>query len=212
MRRTALATGYPSDQVVVVPYFVVDADSAAPEPRTILTGGRFAREKGFDLFIDALARVPRPWRAIVAGDGMERAALERRAREAGLADVIEFAGWQQEAGMRALYARAAVVVMPSRWPEPSGIVGLEAMAQGRPVVAFASGGIPEWLVHGETGLLAPPLDSASLGAGIASVLADPAAAERMGRAGRARVQSLYSVSRHLTGLTALYESVSRPAA
>lgn len=212
MRDTALATGYRPDQLIVVPYFVAEAPAAALHARTILTGGRFAREKGFDLFIDALTRVPRPWRAIVAGDGLERAALERRAREAGLADDIEFAGWQDEDGMRALYARAAVVVMPSRWPEPSGIVGLEAMAHGVPVVAFASGGIPEWLVHGETGLLAPPLDSAALGDAVARILADPDAAARMGRAGRARAQARYTVSGHLARLSALYSSVSRPAA
>lgn len=214
VRRKALVTRYPPEQVVVVPYFVAEADPPPPPPgeRTILTGGRFTREKGFDLFIDALARVPRPWRAILAGDGLERAALERRARAAGLANEIEFTGWQDEAGMHALYARAAVVVMPSRWPEPSGIVGLEAMAQGRPVVAFAAGGIPEWLAHGETGLLAAPHNSAALGEAIASVLADPAAASRMGRAGRARTQSTYSAARHLASLTALYESLPQPSA
>lgn len=216
VRRQALATGYPPAQVVVVPYFVEGADAPAPapapEPRTVVTAGRFTREKGFDLFIDAMARVPRPWRAVIAGDGMERAALERRAREAGLGGEITFAGWQDEAGMSALIRRAAVVVMPSRWPEPSGIVGLEAMAHGRPVVAFATGGIPEWLAPGETGLLAAPGDSAALGAAIASVLADPAMASRMGEAARARAASAYSAAPHLRDLTALYESLPRPPA
>lgn len=212
VRRQALGTGYHADQVVVVPYFVEGGVLPAPEPRTVVTAGRLTREKGFDLFINAMARVPRPWRAVIAGDGMERAALERRVAEAGLASEITFAGWLDEAGMRALYARAAVVVMPSRWPEPSGLVGLEAMACGRPVVAFAAGGIPEWLADGETGRLAARGDSAALGAAIAAVLADPAAAARMGEAGRARAAEVYSAGRHLSALSALYAALPRPAA
>ena len=210
VRREALATGYPAAQVRVVPYFVTSSPAAAPEAGTIVTGGRLVREKGFDLFVDALARVPTPWRAIVAGDGMERAGLEARARRAGLADRIEFAGWRDEAGMDALYRRASVVVMPSRWPEPSGIVGLEAMAHGRPVAAFAVGGIPEWLEHGVTGLLAPPLDSAALGEAVAALLADPSAAARMGEQGRLRADALFSPSRHLALLDALYAALPDP--
>ena len=212
VRQKALGTGYPPAQVVVVPYFVNAADAVAPpHGRTIVAAGRLTREKGFDLFIDALARVPRPWRAVIAGDGMERAALERHAAAAGLAGDIEFAGWQDEAGMSALYSRASVVVMPSRWPEPSGIVGLEAMAHGRPVAAFAVGGIPEWLQHGLTGLLAAPGDSAALATAITTILADPVAASAMGEAGGARAAAVFSSARHLSALTALYGVLPHPA-
>ena len=212
VRAQALATGYPAEQVAVVPYFVNAAGAAPPtEPRTILAAGRLVREKGFDLFIDALARLPRPWRAIIAGDGMERAALERHAASSGLSGDIEFAGWQDEDGMCALYARASVVVMPSRWPEPSGIVGLEAMAHGRPVAAFAVGGIPEWLQDGVTGRLAAPGDSAALGTAIAAILADAPAAAAMGAAGRARAAGAFSSARHLSALTEIYGALPRPA-
>lgn len=211
VRRQAIATGYPPAQVTVVPYFVGPEHAAVPAPRTVLTGGRLTREKGFDLFIDAMARVPKPWTAIVAGDGMERAALERRARSAGLDDLV-FAGWQDEAGMRALYARASVVVMPSRWPEPSGIIGLEAMAHGRPVAAYAVGGIPEWLDDGRTGILAEPGSVASLASAIARLLDDPGQAARMGEAGRARVASAFSAPDHLRQLDAVYAALPRPAA
>lgn len=211
VRRHALATGYPADQVAVIPYFVNPEPLSTPEPRLILTGGRLVREKGIDLFLDALTRVPRPWRAIVAGDGLEARALRAHAEARGLAGDVEFAGWQDEAGMRALYQRASVVVVPSRWPEPSGIIGLEAMAHGRPVVAFASGGIPEWLDHGVTGLLAPPLDVAGLASSIAAILGDDGTARRMGEAGRARAADRFSSSPHLDRLTALYAALPVPA-
>lgn len=208
VRRDALASGYPPGQVEVVPYFVTPAAHADAEPGLIVTAGRLVREKGFDLFIDALALLPRPWRAVLAGDGMERGALEARARERGIADWLEFAGWQDEAGMAALYRRASLVIMPSRWPEPSGIVGLEAMAHGRPVVAFAVGGIPEWLQHGVTGLLAPPHDAAAMAASMADVLDDPAKAAAMGEAGRARARAAFSEAGHLARLDALYGSLA----
>lgn len=211
VRRQALATGYLAEQVAVVPYFVEEAVRTEPDPRTVVTGGRLTREKGFDLFIDALASVPKPWRAIIAGEGMEREGLERRARHAGLDD-IEFAGWQDEAGMRALYARASVVVMPSRWPEPSGITGLEGMAHGRPVAAYAVGGIPEWLDDGRTGILAEPGSSVALASAIARLLADRSLAVRMGEAGRARVKAEFSAQIHLSRLDAIYAALPQPAA
>lgn len=210
VRQKALATGYPPGQVVVVPYFVDGAPVTEPEPRTIVTGGRLTREKGFDLFVDAMGAVPTPWRAIVAGDGMERAALERRARQAGVD--IEFAGWQDEAAMRALYARASVVVMPSRWPEPSGIIGLEGMAHGRPVAAFAVGGIPEWLDDGRTGILAEPGSAASLASALVRLLDDRGEAARMGAAGRARAASVFSAAAHLSRLDTIYAALPQPAA
>ena len=210
VRQKAIATGYAPEQVVVVPYFVDGAAVTEPEPRTVVTGGRLTREKGFDLFIDAMASVPKPWRASIAGDGMERAALERHASRAGVD--IAFAGWQDEAGMRALYGRASVVVMPSRWPEPSGIIGLEGMAHGRPVAAFSVGGIPEWLEDGQTGILAEPGSAPSLAAAIARLFDDPTHAARMGEAGRARAASLFSAKAHLSRLDALYDTLPRPSA
>jgi len=208
VRRHALATGYPAHQVDVIPYFVEEEAASTPEPRVILTGGRLVREKGIDLFLAAMARVPRPWRAIIAGDGLEAARLQAQA--AGLAGDLEFAGWQDEAGMAALYRRASVVVMPSRWPEPSGIIGLEAMAHARPVVAFATGGIPEWLADGETGLLAPPLDVAGLARAIGSLIADEAAARRMGEAGCLRARQVFAPAPHIARLTALYGALPEP--
>lgn len=210
VRQQALATGYARDRVEMLPYFVAPAPQAIPEPRLIVTGGRLVREKGIDLFLAALAQVPRPWRVIIAGDGQEAAALTTLAGRFGLSDDVEFAGWQDEAGMSALYQRASLVVMPSRWPEPSGIIGLEAMAHGRPVVAFATGGIPEWLDHGRTGLLAAPLDVPALADSIAALLADPARAAAMGTAGRARAASVFAPGPHVDNLMAIYSRLPRP--
>ena len=210
VRDQACATGYARARVEVLPYFVGDEDASTPEPRVILAGGRLVREKGIDLLFAALAQVPRPWRTIIAGEGLESRALRALAERFGIAADVEFAGWQDEAGMTALLRRASIVAMPSRWPEPSGIIGLEAMAHGRPVVAFATGGIPEWLVHGETGLLAPPMDVPALAGSIAALLDDQANAARMGEMGRSRVRRLFSPTPHLARLTAIYDALPEP--
>jgi type III pantothenate kinase len=84
--------------------------------------------------------------------------------------------------------------MPS-FEEPFGLVFAEAMAMGKPVVALASGGALEVVADGETGLLSPPGDAAALAANISLLLADPERRDRMGRAGRDRVERLFRPER-----------------
>ena len=80
------------------------------------------------------------------------------------------------------------------------MVGVEAMARGRPVVAFAVGGIPDWLDDGVTGILAPEADTAALGAAIATLLGDRERAEALGRAGLERVRARYQPAQYLERL------------
>jgi glycosyltransferase involved in cell wall biosynthesis len=94
--------------------------------------------------------------------------------------------------------------MPSRWPEPFGIVGIEAMAQSRPVVASKVGGIPDWLDDGETGRLVPAGDASALAAAITSVLDDEEWAGQLGTAAWRRV-GRFSVAAHLEQLDRAYE-------
>ena len=123
----------------------------------------------------------------------------------GLDTRVTFRGWLQGDALVNAYREAAVVVVPSRWPEPFGIVGIEAMAHGRPVVAFSVGGIPEWLENGVGGVLVPPGDVIAMGERIGALLADPAEAERIALLGRARVMREFSEEAHLSSLVPLYE-------
>jgi glycosyltransferase involved in cell wall biosynthesis len=97
--------------------------------------------------------------------------------------------------MEAHYARARVVVVPSLWPEPFGLVGVEAMARGRPVVGIDRGGIREWLAHGETGLRVEPT-AATLAAAIQRLLNEPELALCFGRAGREQWRERFSPAVH----------------
>jgi len=105
------------------------------------------------------------------------------------------------------YARAGIFVFPSLWHEPFGIPVIEAMAAGLPVIATRGGALPEVVVDGETGILVDRGDTQGLAAAISKLLADPGLRERMGAAGRQRVQQLFTWERCVARLEELYESV-----
>ena len=122
----------------------------------VLFLGRMTALKGIDLLLDALALLRtrgQPLEIALAGDGAVRKVAEARAKRLGLA--ARFLGWVDESERSALLAQSGVLALPSTWPEPFGLVGLEAAAQGVPTVAFDVGGIREWLVPGLNGEIAP---------------------------------------------------------
>ncbi|MDF1797663.1 MAG: glycosyltransferase family 4 protein [Planctomycetota bacterium] len=176
----------------------LDAD-ARP---VVLTPARLAHpDKGIDRLLAALARVEAPHKLVIAGSGPDEALLQAEAERLGLGpDRVLWAGWQDAGAMETLLGRADVVACPSVWDEPFGLVGLEAMAHAKPVVAFAVGGIPEWLEHGRTGLLVERGDSAALGAALERLLVDPDLAASLGRAGAERLAERFPREAHLDAL------------
>jgi len=163
-------------------------------------------QKGADLLIRA-ARVVRSrapdLRIVLIGDGPERQALVRLARDEGVSDIVTFTGYRADA-RRVLYA-CDIVVLPSRH-EGLPFTLLEGMAGGKPVVAANVGGIPSVVVNGVTGLLFPPEDIAGLAAALIRLLDDPAARQRMGEAGRERVKIHFSEQAVLESTLSVYGS------
>lgn len=153
--------------------------------------GQLIRGKGVDQLLQALALVRQPCALHILGSGQDEARLRRLAEPFG--ERVQFIGWsaEPESHIRQAYA----VVLPWRWQEPFGLVGPEALANGVPLVGFAVGGIGEYLLPEQTGLLIPPGDIAGLAAGIDRLLADPDWARRLGQAGRNLVQEKSSQAR-----------------
>ena len=164
-------------------------------PRPYVLGlGRLESQKGFDVLIDAAARLRRPGPdVLLAGDGSERGALDELARARGIGDRVHFLGQTDRATTIALLRGAVVVACPSRF-EGLPLVCLEALAAERPVVAASVNGVPELIREGDTGLLVPPDDPAALAAALERVLDAPEEAARRASRGRAVVEQRYAWS------------------
>jgi glycosyltransferase involved in cell wall biosynthesis len=145
MREELAAVGVPAASVHVVPPFVHDLDlqARADGPPCVLFVGRLAEAKGVREAVKAWRRSGVELPLVVAGTGPLRAELEAEAAKAK-GPRLEVLGWVERDRLSALYRRAAAVILPSRWQEPFGIVGLEALHFGVPVVAWESGGVGEW--------------------------------------------------------------------
>jgi glycosyltransferase involved in cell wall biosynthesis len=140
-------------------------------------------------------------RAIVVGDGDDRASLERLADELGLSSRCQFLGWR--ADMADVYACADVVAVSSL-NEGAPVTAIEAMAAGRAVVATAVGGVPDVVLHGQTGLLVPPRNPRELAAALRTVLTDDGMRTAFGRAGQERALSCFSAPRLVADIERLY--------
>lgn len=149
-----------------------DEATAMPLPdRYILAAGRLVANKGFDYLIEAMARIAdRSITLIIAGDGPDRNRLESKVSQLGLNNV-HFAGRVGRSEITRLFSNCLFFVMPSP-VEPFGIVCLEALRAGKPVIATNAGGPPEFIQDGTHGLLVQPRDAQSLGEAIQRLLQD----------------------------------------
>jgi glycosyltransferase involved in cell wall biosynthesis len=156
------------------------------------------------VFFEAAARIrvalPNA-RFVVVGDGERRAALEALVRTLGLAETVIFLGWRRD--MASVYADLDVVALTSL-NEGSPVALIEALAAARPVVSTAVGGVPEVVIHGETGLTVGVSDASALAAAVLAVLHDRSLAARLGAAGRRHVYPRYDSSRLVNDVRNLY--------
>jgi glycosyltransferase involved in cell wall biosynthesis len=174
--------------------------------------GRIAPNKGLPTLLHAVARLDpttRPHVVLMGRDWGERARLEAQARATGISDVVRFLDHVEPASAyRGVIRKARALVLPSEW-EAFGLVLLDAMAAGTPVVATAVGGVPELLESGRCGRLVPYGDPNALAAALRSVSADPGETERMRSAALEKVRRFdwsVTVDQH----RALYREVARP--
>lgn len=193
---------------------IVDATGALP-PRRLTFIGRVDRLKGCRLLISALpaiqSRLNGPLVLTIAGDGQDlercREAARRIMSETTGVE-IRFLGWVSHARCEELLASTDVLVVPSLWPEPFGLVGPEAIRRGVPVAAFAVGAIPEWLEDGRTGALAPADPPTAEGLTLAVERCLTSSAIRRGVREQAREDLGYSMQQHLDVLVPVLGSAA----
>lgn len=224
--RMIVATEYMRQELLRNGCAPAQVEIHAPVPRPMETGGessfgpanrlvyagQIVRGKGVDVLLQALARVQSRFDCVILGDGSHRAKCEALSRRLGLADRVRFAGFVPQAELARHYQDASIALMSSVWPEPFGAVGLEALRGGVPVVAFDAGGIREWLIDGQNGLLIPWMDRDRYAAAIDTLLRDKPLARRLGAQGRRLVEERHGFADYITGLERLFERLRQPTA
>lgn len=195
MRDELLLHEFPDSGIEVIPV-APQQDTAFQKTdyssRGILFVGQIIRGKGVDFLVRALDKIrDEDWHCTIAGVGAHQAHCENLTKELGLSDRIRFAGRLDRKSLLEEYACARMGVVPSVWPEPMGMVGLEFMWAGLPCVGFDAGGIGHWLRDNETGFLAPALDVDALADGMKRLLDDESLARQMGRHARHLAEKLY---------------------
>jgi glycosyltransferase involved in cell wall biosynthesis len=217
MEQEYLRHGVSAERLHLCPLFPPGEvpDPQAPPRREptgrVLLVGRLTDLKGGTFLVKAIHKAATElgsdFMLVVAGDGPERARLEILCRRLGVK--AEFHGWVDADKRRALMRGADVLAVPSVWPEPFGLVGLEAACVGLPAVGFAVGGIPDWLRPGESGELAPGERPgvADLAAALIRALADPDRLNHL-RHGAWRMAFCFSREKHVLGLEAIFRAVA----
>lgn len=174
--------------------------------------GRLAEQKGFSLLIEAMALAAAllpDMHLTVVGDGPLRETLVAQTAALGLQTHITFAGWQDEAGVRAALGAATALILPS-FAEGLPVVVMEAMAAGRPIIATSIAGVPE-LVTPDVGWLVPAGDAQALAAAIATLASTPSdTLTQMGLTARTRVLTRHDINAEAEKLTTLFASRGRP--
>ena len=215
MEQEYLRHGVPRDRVITAPLFPTTGNTsgarARPAHPTILFAGRMTDLKGPGVLVQAAAiasrKLSQPVKLVMAGDGPDRERLADLARALGVA--ASFPGWATGEALTALFRQATVVAVPSLWPEPFGLVGLEAALHGVPAVAFDSGGVAEWLHDGISGRLVRVRTADALGQALAAVVGNADLLRTM-EIGAAEVASRMTLSRHVEQLGAAFARAGEP--
>jgi glycosyltransferase involved in cell wall biosynthesis len=190
--------------------FVPGPPRATPLPFEIISVGRLASVKQYDVLLRALQQLMNgglPVRLRLVGDGPEGARLQRQAELFGVSRNVVFEGWCGEDRVRTLYAGADAFVLPSR-DEGLPMVLMEAMAMEMPCVATAVAGVPELIRDGANGLLVRPGDANQLAAALTRLVQDQQLRCKLGAAARQRILEQHRVEAHANRLAQLFNQVA----
>lgn len=212
MKNLFLQHGFKEEQVKIIGSFT-ELPSLPNHERTVVNPnvlflGRIDRYKGVDFLIKSISKIKLPFTCNIIGDGSYLSYCKKLARKHRLGNSVQFLGWLPREETKQYIQAANVIVVPSICPEAFGMAGIEAMAYGKPVVAFDSGGISEWLCNGKTGYLIPPKDIVGLANKIEYLLRNPEHAHEIGTEGRHFVETTFNKKVHFDRLIKIFQEIS----
>ena len=170
----------------------------------ILFVGRIVPDKGIEWLLKALAKTNPNIHLDIAGEGWIKSKMEKLAKKIGLNERITWHGWCNKDKLETLYQQCLAVVFPSLWPEPAGLVTLEAYAHYRPIIASSIGGIPEYVQNSKTGILIPPNHIQNLADAINELATNYHKSRLMGEEGQQWFQQEFSLDLHIHKLEKIY--------
>ncbi|MEH1891123.1 MAG: glycosyltransferase family 4 protein [Nostoc sp.] len=211
VRQELIQNGVPPEQTVTLHCGIsVPKTATAPlslevhQNHRILFVGRIVSDKGLEWLLKTLIHTDPQIQLDIAGEGWERPQLEKLANTLRLSNRITWHGWCDPDKINKLYQQCFAVIFPSVWPEPAGLVTLEAYANYRPVIGSAVGGIPEHLRNGETGILVPGNNIQKLADAIHELYTDYQKSRHMGEQGHAFLMKEFTIDGHLKNLRKIY--------
>lgn len=220
MRRVLLLNGFAPERVRVLPYFsrfdqqalagpllsVVKAPGVAGQerPLRLLFTGQAVKGKGLEVLIKALVKLDCDWQLTAISSGPRLALCKALAARYGIESRIEFIEWLAQDALADYYQHADLLVLPSVWDDPGPLVGIEAMSFATPVLAFAVGGIGDYVLDGQTGYLADTVSVAGLTAALQRACARAWELPGLGRAARELVAQRHTRLAHVQQLQGVY--------
>jgi len=213
VRDVMIASGIPKEKITVMHAFAeplmdegskvlgVGSSVRKNEVPFILFAGRLESYKGVHVLIEALKYLPEHTHIKIVGMGPDEARLKAMA---GKDKRVEFFGFVPGKKLWKMMGKAAVVAVPSIWNEPYGLVALEAMCQGTPIIVAKSGGLPEIIGDSEAGIVVPASDAKGLAKAISAIVDHADRAKTMGKAAYERARVIGDPQAHLAKITELY--------
>lgn len=186
---------------VQMPFGVEDGDDI------LVTVGRLHKQKGHAYLLHAISKIVKEVpkiKLLIIGEGEEEKILKDLAKSLDLTDKIIFVGLRRD--VKKLLSLARLFILPSLWEGMPNVL-LEAMAAGKAVIATEVGGVPEVVVHGETGILVPPEDPNALARSIKCLLQDELKVNKMGETGRLQVEKHFTIAKMLEQTEILYQKL-----
>ncbi len=210
MKTCLVQNGFSPDRVEVIPYYTEPVNFDRVNFKNfVLFVGRIHETKGLQHLLMALKACPDELKLLVIGEGDYKSDIEKLISQNNLGHRIEFLGWRSQERLHEFYLNCLALIVPSLWPEPFGIVGIEAMSYRKPVIAFDVGGISDWLEDGANGFLVERNNINELAEKMKFLYFNKEKATQMGEDAEIKFKNLFTKDKHTKSLLEIFKGLNQ---